>query len=98
MEACWAHNPEVRGSKPRSAIRFSIKCFLVTFDQPDKSKKKFQLNSASTYAISSQNIFFQFSQFGPDRNARFKGYIRVRLKEKRQFRTRQDSNLESSDP
>lgn len=23
MEACWAHNPEVRGSKPRSANRFS---------------------------------------------------------------------------
>ncbi|KAG8267537.1 hypothetical protein J6590_049193 [Homalodisca vitripennis] len=21
-EACWAHNPEVRGSKPRSAITF----------------------------------------------------------------------------
>ena len=23
MEACWAHNPEVRGSKPRSAKYFS---------------------------------------------------------------------------
>ena len=22
MEACWAHNPEVRGSKPRSARNF----------------------------------------------------------------------------
>ena len=22
MEACWAHNPEVRGSKPRSAMNF----------------------------------------------------------------------------
>ena len=22
MEACWAHNPEVRGSKPRSANKF----------------------------------------------------------------------------
>ncbi|KAG8232998.1 hypothetical protein J437_LFUL013662, partial [Ladona fulva] len=22
VEACWAHNPEVRGSKPRSAILF----------------------------------------------------------------------------
>ena len=22
VEACWAHNPEVRGSKPRSAIFF----------------------------------------------------------------------------
>ena len=24
MEACWAHNPEVRGSKPRSAKHFRI--------------------------------------------------------------------------
>ena len=23
VEACWAHNPEVRGSKPRSANFFS---------------------------------------------------------------------------
>lgn len=22
VEACWAHNPEVRGSKPRSANKF----------------------------------------------------------------------------
>ena len=22
VEACWAHNPEVRGSKPRSAMTF----------------------------------------------------------------------------
>jgi hypothetical protein len=28
-EACWAHNPEVRGSKPRSAI--SIIFFLVYY-------------------------------------------------------------------
>ena len=27
VEACWAHNPEVRGSKPRSANNF----FLVFF-------------------------------------------------------------------
>ena len=35
-EACWAHNPEVRGSKPRSAnflffIFFSFLLFLVFF-------------------------------------------------------------------
>ena len=24
VEACWAHNPEVRGSKPRSANIFSL--------------------------------------------------------------------------
>ena len=26
MEACWAHNPEVRGSKPRSAKCFRQLC------------------------------------------------------------------------
>ena len=25
VEACWAHNPEVRGSKPRSANNFFFK-------------------------------------------------------------------------
>ena len=25
VEACWAHNPEVRGSKPRSAKNFTFK-------------------------------------------------------------------------
>ena len=29
MEACWAHNPEVRGSKPRSAKPFSQCPLLV---------------------------------------------------------------------
>ena len=29
MEACWAHNPEVRGSKPRSAIFFSSATLIV---------------------------------------------------------------------
>ena len=24
VEACWAHNPEVRGSKPRSANNFFL--------------------------------------------------------------------------
>ncbi len=33
VEACWAHNPEVRGSKPRSAKSFVpastiFKCFV----------------------------------------------------------------------
>ena len=31
VEACWAHNPEVRGSKPRSAT------FLVITDWPSPS-------------------------------------------------------------
>ena len=29
MEACWAHNPEVRGSKPRSAKRNILLAALV---------------------------------------------------------------------
>ena len=30
MEACWAHNPEVRGSKPRSAnLLFFFSFFLI---------------------------------------------------------------------
>ena len=28
MEACWAHNPEVRGSKPRSAIDIFVLLFF----------------------------------------------------------------------
>ena len=47
VEACWAHNPEVRGSKPRSAMFFSqlifeifLFQFLLTFSvliyQPEK--------------------------------------------------------------
>ena len=31
MEACWAHNPEVRGSKPRSAKNIFL---LETFRLP----------------------------------------------------------------
>ena len=30
MEACWAHNPEVRRSKLRSARIFSSNCFFQT--------------------------------------------------------------------
>ena len=28
VEACWAHNPEVRGSKPRSANIFCYQYYL----------------------------------------------------------------------
>ena len=31
MEACWAHNPEVRGSKPRSAKLFISFYISITF-------------------------------------------------------------------
>ena len=31
MEACWAHNPEVRGSKPRSANLFFRFCSFLFF-------------------------------------------------------------------
>ena len=40
MEACWAHNPEVRGSKPRSAM-FSFYRFCSTlFTIPKLSHQK----------------------------------------------------------
>ncbi len=28
MEACWAHNPEVDGSKPSSATAFLLSCLM----------------------------------------------------------------------
>ena len=31
VEACWAHNPEVRGSKPRSAKYFFLFFFIFDF-------------------------------------------------------------------
>ena len=41
MEACWAHNPEVRGSKPRSAIFFFFYHFCSTlFTRPKLGHKK----------------------------------------------------------
>ena len=33
VEACWAHNPEVRGSKPRSAINFFFLCLIEMFEE-----------------------------------------------------------------
>ena len=35
VEACWAHNPEVRGSKPRSAMFFFLlPIFTALFTRP----------------------------------------------------------------
>ena len=34
VEACWAHNPEVRGSKPRSARDFFFFFFFGTHVRP----------------------------------------------------------------
>ena len=31
VEACWAHNPEVRGSKPRSAKGDDFRSFIFYF-------------------------------------------------------------------
>ena len=33
VEACWAHNPEVRGSKPRSARKILL--FFIYLDKND---------------------------------------------------------------
>ena len=41
VEACWAHNPEVRGSKPRFAIYFFFYQFLsALFTRPKISHEK----------------------------------------------------------
>ena len=39
VEACWAHNPEVRGSKPRSANVFSLSFFLKLFVRCEQVKQ-----------------------------------------------------------
>ena len=37
VEVCWAHNPEVRGSKPRSAIiSFLLPIFALRYLQDQK--------------------------------------------------------------
>ena len=39
VEACWAHNPEVRGSKPRSAISFlSVKKCHTFLQNPERMR------------------------------------------------------------
>ena len=44
VEACWAHNPEVRGSKPRSA-NFFLSIFLITVTVPNELFLYFSLPS-----------------------------------------------------
>ena len=44
MEACWAHNPEVRGSKPRSANVFCLsECFSACHYFQNLYEKKLNL-------------------------------------------------------
>ena len=47
MEACWAHNPEVRGSKPRSAIFifFPSATLIVSFNLLGHSHTSFKNNN-----------------------------------------------------
>ena len=47
--ACWAHNPEVRGSKPRSAMRFLFfvimsKNLIMTATSTNKIKLRIKIN------------------------------------------------------
>ena len=47
--ACWAHNPEVRGSKPRSAKRFlffviNSKNMIMTATSTNKVKLRIKIN------------------------------------------------------
>ena len=48
VEACWAHNPEVRGSKPRSARKILL--FVIYLEKSDNDcnvdkKKKLRLKN-----------------------------------------------------
>ena len=65
VEACWAHNPEVRGSKPRSAnificYSFSLHPYLATVILESKS---LQLQCRSVVEIIRLLLFRSFSFF-----------------------------------
>ena len=54
MEACWAHNPEVRGSKPRSAIFFSSATLIVRvklLGQSQNSSKKKKKKKTRKFSV-----------------------------------------------
>ena len=56
VEACWAHNPEVRGSKPRSANNF----FFFKIAQILNSSKLSTLNRTELFGRDS--AFFPFGK------------------------------------
>jgi hypothetical protein len=55
VEAFWAHNPEVRGSKPRSANSFFISITNVKFKMTPKSLTR-DLIGYSVYHLNHMNI------------------------------------------
>ena len=52
MEACWAHNPEVRGSKPRSAKNVFL---LETFNFP--VYRTFTRNHVGGFTTQTKSIY-----------------------------------------
>ena len=64
MEACWAHNPEVRGSKPRSAKLFF--CHKIKIDFINKQKPStnpphhFHFKTIYLFAISKYNKCYSY--------------------------------------
>ena len=52
MEACWAHNPEVRGSKPRSAKNVFL---LETFSFP--VDRTFTRNHVGGFTTQTKSIY-----------------------------------------
>ena len=74
MEACWAHNPEVRGSKPRSAMMiFFLKVFLSMKESKDLSK---DLSKCFVYAHSISSTFLRNEQNCQILNSRIKSRTR----------------------
>ena len=58
VEACWAHNPEVRGSKPRSAIVFLYSTIFVLMST-------ILLNPDTSTASSIRSRVAQWKRAGP---------------------------------
>ena len=54
----WAHNPEVRGSKPRSAIICSFR-FKIAMERKYVSFKSISLSIFQVYWVNLPNFLFQ---------------------------------------
>ena len=66
MEACWAHNPEVRGSKPRSAITFAVLSVLLCY-QFGASVQWKQKRPSGNYKVT---ILTQINRLRPQKTCR----------------------------
>ena len=61
MEACWAHNPEVRGSKPRSAIFFSSATLIVRVKLLGQSHNSLKKKKKKTRKFSVMLFLLEFN-------------------------------------